>query len=260
VVVVGHDDVLGTPVDALDMCPEGRDKCPGVVDMDPALPIRFAGFVGCTPADSFVGFAIVRVFAALTATALVLVPGLARADGLSEGETARLLRGEAVSRTQQLDLGRRHYVGGVTYEIVDAAPEQLAPLLDEVSSWRRFLPKARDSAHVGDKGGDALVAITHGSSLLQVAYTLQVHRDADGIRFWLDRDRPHDIDDAWGYMRATPMPHGRTLLTWGILVDMGPGLLRDLFEDKVQAQALLVPDRVRDVVYERAARGQRAAR
>jgi hypothetical protein len=41
---------------------------------------------------------------------------------------------------------------------------------------------------------------------------------------------------------------------------MGPGLLRDLFEDKVQAQALRVPERVRDVVYQRAARGVRAAR
>jgi hypothetical protein len=202
----------------------------------------------------------VRVLTPIAATALLLASSTAQADGLSSNESMRLLRGEAFSRAQELDHAGRHYVGGVTYEVVDAEPTQLATLLDDVSSWRRFLPKAREATRVGDAGGDALVAITHGSSLLQVSYTLRVHREGDVVRFWLDRGRPHDIDDAWGYMRATPMAHGRTLLTWGILVDMGPGLLRELFEDKVQAQALRVPERVRDVVYERTARGERASR
>ncbi len=203
---------------------------------------------------------IVRILAPLAATAVLLACSAAHADGLTSEESFRLMRGEAVSRRQQLDQAGKHYVGGVTYEIVDADSAELTRLLADVSSWRRFLPKARDAVRVGEEAGDALVAITHGSSLIQVAYTLRVHRDGDLVRFWLDRGRPHDIDDAWGYMRATPMPHGRTLLTWAILVDMGPGLLRDLFEDKVQAQALRVPDRVRDVVYLRAAHGERAAR
>ena len=203
---------------------------------------------------------LTSLLATSLATSLLLAPGIARADGLTSDESARLLHGEAVSRPQQLDRAGRHYVGGVTYEIVDAETTEVSTLLDDVSSWRRFLPRARDSERVGESGGDTLVAITHGSSLLQVSYTLRVHREGSLVRFWLDRGRPHDIDDAWGYLRATPMPHGRTLLTWGILVDMGPGLLRDLFEDKVQAQALRVPERVRDVVYQRAARGVRAAR
>ena len=71
-----------------------------------------------------------------------------------------------------------------------------------------------------------------------------------GLRFWLDRGRPHDIEDAWGFLRASPMADGRTLLTWGILVDMGPPL-RDLFEGRVQAPALTVPERVKDVLAER---------
>jgi hypothetical protein len=203
---------------------------------------------------------VVRSLTPIAATALLLASSAARADGLSPDESARLLHGESVSRAQELDRAGKHYVGGVTYEVVDAEPAQLAALLDDVSSWRRFLPKARETARVGESGGDPLVTITHGSALLQVSYTLRVHREGDVVRFWLDRGRPHDIDDAWGYLRATPMAHGRTLLTWGILVDMGPGLLRELLEDKIQAQALRVPDRVRDVVYERTARGERASR
>ena len=202
----------------------------------------------------------VRFLGSAVLATVLLGSGAAQAEGLSEAETARLMRGEAVSRAQQVDRGRQHYVGGVTYEIVDAAPQDLSALVDDVASWRRFLPRTRDVQRVGERAGDALVEMTHGSTLLQVAYTLRFHRDGNEVRFWMDRTRAHDIDDVWGFLRAEPMADGRTLLTWGILVDMGPGILRDLFEPRVQALALAVPERVRDVVGERAARGQRAAR
>lgn len=201
-----------------------------------------------------------RPLAPLAAAAVLFAAPAAEADGLSPSETARLLRGEAVSRAQQLDRAGRHYVGGVTYAIVDAAPREVTALLGDVGSWRRLLPRTREAALVGEAAGDPLIDLTHGSALLQVSYTLRMHREGDGVRFWMDGSRHHDIDDAWGYARATPMPGGRTLLTWGILVDMGPGLLRELFEGEVQAVALTVPDRVRGVLFERSARGQRAAR
>lgn len=192
--------------------------------------------------------------------ASLLVAPASRADGLSADESARLLHGDPIRRTQTLDRAGRHYVGGVTYAIVDASPAELSALLDDVQSWRRFLPRTRDAQLVGEAAGDALVEMTHGSSLVQVRYTLRMRREASLVRFWMDRERPHDIGDVWGYLRATPMADGRTLLAWGILVDMGPGLLRDLFEDRVQALALGVPERVRDVLVQRSARGARASR
>lgn len=197
---------------------------------------------------------------ALLTTALVAAAPAARADALTSVETDRLLRGETVVRSQELDRGARHYVGGVSYQVLDAAPGDLEAIVDDVATWRRFLPKAREVQRVGALEGDDLVEFTHGSTLLSVGYTMRFHRDGNVLRFWVDRSRAHDIDDAWGYLRAEPLPDGRTLLTWGILIDMGPGLLRNLFESKVQAMALTVPARVRDVLAERAARGERAAR
>jgi hypothetical protein len=186
--------------------------------------------------------------------------GTARADGLAPGETARLLRGKTVAREQELSRGSRRYVGGVTYTIIDAAQSDLGAVLDDVSAWRRFLPKTRDAQRVGSAGDDTLVQITHGSALVQVGYTLRVHHDAHGVRFWMDPGRPHDIEDAWGFFRTEPLGDGRTLVTYGILVDMGAGILRDMFESRVKELALEVPDHVRDVVLRLQARGQRAAR
>jgi hypothetical protein len=41
---------------------------------------------------------------------------------------------------------------------------------------------------------------------------------------------------------------------------MGDGVLREMFENRVQELALEIPDHVGDVVARRAARGRRAAR
>ena len=95
---------------------------------------------------------------------------------------------------------------------------------------------------------------------MQVGYTLRVHRDGDVVRFWMDRSRAHGIDDVWGFFRPEQMPDGRTLITFGILIDMADGILRDLFESRVREVALEVPDHVRDAVAERQARGRRATR
>lgn len=197
---------------------------------------------------------------AAAVSAAALAPRGARADGLSSDESARLLRGDVVSRTQQLDRGKRHYVGGVSYAVVDATPGDLAALVDDVSAWRRILPRTRDARRIGSEGGDVLAEITHGTLFVSVGYTMRLHREGNEVRFWLDRTRPHDIDDAWGYFRAQPMPDGRTLVTWAILVDMGDGMLRDMFESKVQQMALTVPERVKDAMMERSARGRRASR
>jgi hypothetical protein len=201
-----------------------------------------------------------RLFGLVATAAFVLTGSVARADGLSLAENEHLARGATVARAQQMQRAERRYVGGVTYTILDARIDDLASLLDDVRSWRRFLPKTRDARPVGSAGADALVEVTHGSALVRVAYTLRVHREGNVVRFWMDPSRSHDIEDAWGFFRAEPMPDGRTLMTYGILIDMGGGLLRDMFEGRVQELALEVPDRVRDVVLERISRGRRASR
>jgi hypothetical protein len=188
----------------------------------------------------------------------------ARADTvstpLSSAEMGRLWHGETVVRMQTLSRGAAHYVGGVTYTIVDASADALPALLSSVDTLKRILPRTRAAIRVGSADGDELVQVTQGTALLQGTYTIRMHRDARELRFWMDPHRSHDIADAWGFLRATPLDDGRALLTYGVLVDMGPGLLRDLFEVRVRDLALSVADRVRSFVVQRNAAGRSAAR
>jgi hypothetical protein len=152
------------------------------------------------------------------------------------------------------------YVGGVAYTVVDGSADDLGPLLDDARVWQRILPSTRSARRAGRSHGDALVELTQGTALMQATYTMRIRREGSVVRFWVDPSRRHDIEDAWGFVRAEPMADGRALLTYGVLVDLGPGLVRDLFENRVQQLALTVPDRLRGFVLERSALGQRASR
>ncbi|MDP9034467.1 MAG: SRPBCC family protein [Myxococcota bacterium] len=192
-----------------------------------------------------------RVVAAAALGAVLSGGSSGRADGLSRAEAVGLLRGETILRGQTLDRADRHYSGGVTYTIVDGRTDELRALLFDLREWQRFLPMARGARLVGVRGGDPLVEITHEAGFFHTEYTMEIRRSGDTVRFWLDLSRPHDVEDAWGFFRAEPLGDGRTLVTYGILIDLGPGLLHDWFEKRVRALALNVPQRVRGLMQER---------
>src|SRR4029079_18004815 len=147
---------------------------------------------------------------------------------------------------------------------VDRPPEELAAVLEDVRTYRQVLPRTKQARLVGENGSDFFVELRQGNSLVEAKYTLRARKDAahHEVRFWLDKSRPHGIADAWGFFRyeavprsalgADPVASGppRTLLTYGILVDVGPGLVRELFEERLRALMLSVPQLVQRYVAE----------
>ncbi len=170
---------------------------------------------------------------------------------------ARLDRGETVVFDQTLDTHGHRYVGGVTYTLIDATRAELLTLFEDVSAYKKVLPRTKQARLIGMNDGDLFVELRQGTSMLETSYTIRVRREDDAsgggtvFRFWLDRTKPHGIEDAWGYFRLEPVTDGpsgspRVLLTYGILVDVGPGLVRDMFEERLREMALTVPQRVRE--------------
>lgn len=190
-----------------------------------------------------------RLLAALVAFAALVAPAAARADGLSDAEMARLSRRETVIREQTLERGDRRYVGGVTYTLLDAPATEVAALIDNPESLRRVLPRTKTARIVGRDQGDALIELVQGTSMMEATYTIRMRRSAGESRFWLEPSHPHGIDDAWGFFRyqpfVTPAGEERVLLTYGVLVDVGPGVVRELFEERLRSALLSVPQLVR---------------
>lgn len=174
---------------------------------------------------------------------------LAHADTLSPSESARLDRRETVIREHTIERGDHRWIGGVTYTVVDASASEVAAIFDNVEALGRVLPRTKSARVVGAVAGDPLLELVQGNSLMETSYTIRVRRERGEARFWLERSLPHGIDDAWGFFRYEPYIDAsgeeRVLLTYGVLVDVGPGLVRDLFEERVRTTLLSVPQLVR---------------
>lgn len=201
------------------------------------------------------------------ATALALAMGGASHAGgadasLSRDEEARLVRGDDVVRPQTIERGSARYVGGVAYVVVTAPSDVVAATVADPEAMREILPRTRWVKPAGMAGGDALYDLHQGTSFVHAEYTLRVRHEPDArrMRFWLERSRPHAIDDAWGYFRWEPIttPRGpAVLVTYGILVDVGPGVVRSLYEERLRTMVLTVPRRLREYL-ERPARAGRS--
>ena len=202
------------------------------------------------------------LLAAALAGAVLSAAPAARADGLSGDELGRLARGETVSRPQTIENDAHRYVGGVTYTVIDATLAELERIFDDVPAYRRLMPRTKSAVKVGAKDGDPLVELRQGNAVVEVAYTVRLHKERASrsgvtVRFWMDKTRPHGIEDAWGFFRAEPMAEpGKVLLSYGVLVEMGDGLA-SLFEERVRAAMLYVPQLVRGYVAERHAADER---
>lgn len=199
-----------------------------------------------------------KVLVALVAAGLVALGGIgtSAAEPLSPAEATRLEQGQTVVRPETLTEGEHRYVGGVTYTVLPASTADLDALFEDVGGWAKVLPRTKRARLVPSPAeqseearGDRFVELTQGNALVNAVYTIRVRRTGDEVRFWLAPERPHDIDDAWGYFRFTPFTdeggEARVLVTYGILVDVGPGLVRELFEEKVRSAMLSVPQLLR---------------
>lgn len=173
---------------------------------------------------------------------------------LASHEREALERGAMVSRPLRFEHEGGSYVGGVSYQVVDARPELVLAALSDVANWPEALPRTKSARLLEAEHGLSRVELVQGSSLVEARYTVVLERSDDGetIRFWLDPTYPHDIRDVWGFFRVRALPDGRSLITVGAALDLGEGLARLFFEDKIARMVLHAPRKIRAFVEPRA--------
>lgn len=173
---------------------------------------------------------------------------------LTQRERSALEGGAMVERPMRFDTGGGRYVGGVSYQIIDARPEVVLSALSDVTNWPNALPRTKSARLLAAEGGISRVELVQGSGLVDARYTVMLERADDGetIRFWLDPSKPRDIRDVWGFFRVQPLPGGRSLITVAAALDLGDGLARMLFEDKIARMMLRTPRQIRAFVEPRA--------
>ena len=168
---------------------------------------------------------------------------------------ARLERGERVEVPVRFARCGDEYVGGVAYIVVNAAPGYVYSKLNRLENLARIIRGTRKMTVTDRSLAGVTVLLEQGNSVVSASYsatfrqrTAEIVTGEWEVRFWLDPSRPHAIDDVWGFFRAGPWESGGTLVSVGAAVNLGPGLIRMLFEDHVQKSILRMPRYVRQVV------------
>ncbi len=166
--------------------------------------------------------------------------------GFTHAERRELGAGGMVTRPIQWEPSEEvRLVGGVSYVVVHAPPEVVLRVLGDYARLKQVLPRTRRSKIVERRDGRAVVELEQGTSLVSATYSVVLERQGSTVRFWMDQTRPHGIQDTWGFFRAEPLDGRRSLVTVAALVDLGPGLARLLFEERVQRMILGTSDRLR---------------
>jgi hypothetical protein len=175
--------------------------------------------------------------------------------GLNAEQHRTLRGGGRVEQFVELERGGQRYVGGVAYALVRAEPGQVFEVLNGLGTLSDVLPQTRSTRILERSGNRVRVELEQGNSMVSTTFTVFFELEPpDGrfdprvVRFWLDPSQPHSIDDVWGFFRATRYDDTHSLVSVGALVNLGPGVLRMLFEKRIQRSILRMPNRIRDTV------------
>ncbi|HTV18918.1 MAG TPA: SRPBCC family protein [Polyangiaceae bacterium] len=175
--------------------------------------------------------------------------------GLTPEQNQTLLSGGRVEELMEFDRQGQRYVGGVSYALVRAEPRQVFDVLNQLHTLSEVLPSTRSTRIIDRTGNRVRVELEQGNSMVSTTFTVffqleppEGHNDPHVVRFWIDPSQPHSIDDAWGFFRATRYDAEHSLVSVGALVNLGPGVIRMLFEQRIQRAILRMPKRIRDTV------------
>src|SRR5262249_1590702 len=162
---------------------------------------------------------------------LLAVSPLAYGGSLTAEERARLLRGDVIRRHVDFDTEDGPYFGGVAYGVIDASPAEVMGALLDVSTYRTILPLTMEAREVGREGDIRLCLFRRGRRVGSAGYPAIVRRQSPSVlRFWMDPDYPHEIEDCWGYFRVEPTEEGKkTLLTYAAVLRLEFGFIRMFF-------------------------------
>jgi hypothetical protein len=125
-----------------------------------------------------------------------------------------------------------------------------------------MLPATEDARIVAHRPGERTVRLRHAVGFVDASYHLRLTYDhgRHDISFRLDQQRPNDLRAAWGFLNVRPYEDeaGRSLISWGVMADVGGGMIGGMMRGQVHEWMLRVPETIR--TYLHGSGGRRYAR
>jgi carbon monoxide dehydrogenase subunit G len=168
----------------------------------------------------------------------------------SAEEEQSLRTGHLVVRPTEVVRGGSRLMGGLAWQVVKAPPERVWRAMTDVRAYSRFLPAVEEARLVEQTGAEQRLFIQHRMGFVAASYFVVATSEPANsrVRFKLDRSRPSSIRDAFGEIRVSPYPGGRSVVSLAILADVGEGLIAGLVRKNVHEWMLRVPEQLKKFV------------
>jgi hypothetical protein len=181
-------------------------------------------------------------------TALMQVPSAqagVESGTFTKEEWRKLDAGETVIRSATRIQGGLRLMGGSSWQVIDAAPSSVWRALLDTSRYHKMMPEVLEARLVHKDAAQRTVFMRQGASgVLEARYYLKVHvyEDRQDITFSVDDHLPHQLlKAAWGFYTVRPYKGGKTLLAYGVMADIGEGLLAGVMRTDVHEWMLRTP-------------------
>jgi hypothetical protein len=163
--------------------------------------------------------------------------------GFAPGERQRLSQGELIERRITERRGALQLMGGSSWQVIDAPPEVVWQALLDTPHYHRMLPQVIEARLVSERENGRTVYLRQGTSLVHTSYYLDVRVDHDrrDLSFRMDESRDNGIRAAWGFYNAQPFGADKTLLTYGVMADIGDGIVGAVMRPTVHEWMMKVP-------------------
>lgn len=168
-------------------------------------------------------------------------------EGLTERERQRLAAGELITRPLHMRRGDLDLIGGSSWQVIDAPPLVVWRALQDTERYSKMLPGVKRANLVAQQGSERCVYLRQGAWPFLRSYYAILRSDPTTrtLHFELDRERPHELNAGWGFARVQSYEASKTLMTFGVLADVGHGLLAAVGRSVVQTWMLKVPATVK---------------
>lgn len=162
----------------------------------------------------------------------------------TNAERVSLAQGSLVERPLSQRRGSLELMGGTSYQVIDAAPDVVWRGLLDTKQYHHMMPQVLEARLVRASASQRTVFVRQGAGPIEANYFLKlsIHEQQHDITFTIDDQRPHDLRAAWGFYTVRSYDEGRkTLLAYGVMADIGSGMVVSLVRGQVHAWMLKVP-------------------
>jgi ribosome-associated toxin RatA of RatAB toxin-antitoxin module len=168
----------------------------------------------------------------------------------SSDEKARLAAGKLVTRPVTEQRSSLRLIGGSSWQIIKAPPELVFRALLDTHNYPHSLPTVTRASVVSDNKTMRRVRLEHRKGPVGMAYRLALTIDYErrDVNFKLNDRLESGMRAAWGFLAVTPYGSNQTLLSYGVMLDPGDGLLVGLVRGMIHEWALKVPSQMKKFI------------